>query len=105
MFVAKTPEPPYYAVIFTAVRTPDDEAGYIAMADEMRNLAAKEDGFIGMEAAGEREEITVSYWKSLESIRAWNMNLRHREAQTLGREKWYSSYHIRIAEVTRAYGG
>jgi hypothetical protein len=31
--IAHTPEPPYYAVIFTSVRTPGDH-GYAAMAEE-----------------------------------------------------------------------
>jgi hypothetical protein len=35
---AKTPEPPYYAVIFTSQRRPEDE-GYAAMAEKMHALA------------------------------------------------------------------
>lgn len=36
------PEPPYYAVIFTSVRTADDAEGYGAMADEMERLAEQQ---------------------------------------------------------------
>lgn len=35
--LAKTPQPPYYAVIFTSVRT-EDVNGYEKIADEMVKL-------------------------------------------------------------------
>ena len=43
---AKTPEPPYYAVIFTSTRTAGDH-GYAAMADTMAELALKQPGNLG----------------------------------------------------------
>ena len=99
---AATPEPPYYAVIFTSVRTPGD-AGYAAMSDRMLELARRQSGFLGVESA--RDEslgITVSYWESLESIAAWKADVEHREAQRRGRDEWYAEYHLRIARVERA---
>ena len=36
--IARTPTPPYYAVIFTSERT-DGDNGYAEMADEMVSLA------------------------------------------------------------------
>jgi len=38
--IANTPKPPYYAVIFTSLRTEGDN-GYAAMAAAMEDLAAK----------------------------------------------------------------
>jgi len=35
--ISKTPRPPYCAVIFTSVRTPEDK-GYLKMAKEMEML-------------------------------------------------------------------
>jgi heme-degrading monooxygenase HmoA len=101
--VAKTPEPPYYAVIFTSLRT-EDGNGYSAMAEKMVNLAALQPGFLGVESAHESLGITVSYWTDLESIKSWKANTQHLEAQRLGRERWYSSYKTRIAKVERDYG-
>jgi hypothetical protein len=46
---ARTPEPPYYAVIFTSTRTAVDE-GYGAMADRMVELASQQPGFLGVES-------------------------------------------------------
>lgn len=99
---AQTPEPPYYAVIFTSRRTEVDE-GYAQSADEMMELAAKQPGFLGVERArsGDGEGVSVSYWDSLEAIAAWKGDVDHLTAQRLGREKWYRAYVIRIARVER----
>ncbi|MGY0216522.1 antibiotic biosynthesis monooxygenase family protein [Endozoicomonadaceae bacterium StTr2] len=97
-----TPQPPYYAVIFTSIRTPDDN-GYSKMADRMLQLASQQDGFLGVESAREEVGITVSYWRDLEAIRAWKQNAEHLQAQQLGRDKWYSAFTTRIARVEREY--
>jgi len=104
--VAATPEPPYYAVIFTSLLFNEVE-GYDDMAAEMNVLAAQQPGFLGVETArdGSVFGITVSYWKDEESIVAWKNHAEHQWAQKLGREKWYKSYTLRIAKVERAYGG
>lgn len=103
--IAKTPAPPYYAVIFTSKRTTGDH-GYDAMAEEMLNLASKESGFLGVESA--REDIgigiTVSYWDSLEAIQRWKQNERHIIAQRKGKGEWYATYQTRICRVERDYG-
>jgi heme-degrading monooxygenase HmoA len=101
--IAKTPIPPYYAVIFTSHRT-DGDNGYGEMAERMVALASKQPGFLGVESAREEVGITVSYWSDLESIRNWKANLEHQEAQKLGHEKWYSSFKTRISRVERDYG-
>jgi heme-degrading monooxygenase HmoA len=103
---AATPEPPYWAVIFTSVRTPDDDAGYAQTAEEMERLAAEQPGFLGIESVRDAQGIgiTVSYWSTQESIAAWRANGDHRTAQRLGRERWYRAYDLRIARVERAYG-
>lgn len=101
--IANTPEPPYYAVIFTSERTDVDE-GYAAMAERMLALARTQPGFLGVESARDGVGITVSYWRDLESIRHWKGDLEHREAQRLGREQWYRTFKTRIARVERDYG-
>ncbi len=101
--IAHTPDPPYYAVIFTSLKTQTDE-GYAEMSQKMEELAKKQPGYLGFESARSEIGISVSYWKDLESIRHWKSNLEHREAQQKGRNQWYSHYKIRIAKVERAYG-
>ena len=103
--IANTPEPPYYAVIFTSVRSATDE-GYAPTAAKMVALASGQPGFLGVESVREQGGlgITVSYWKDIKSIRAWKNNTAHRQAQRFGKEKWYRSYKIRVAKVDTDYG-
>jgi len=100
--ISKTPIPPYYAVIFTSLRTEGD-LGYDKTSDRMVELAKEHKGFLGMEAARSEVGITVSYWKTLESIRNWKNNLEHEKVQQIGKEKWYAAYKIRICKVERDY--
>lgn len=101
--IAETPEPPYYAVIFSSHRTEGD-SGYEEMAGRMLKLAESQPGFLGVESAREGLGITVSYWDSPNSISEWKRNAEHQEAQRLGRQKWYSNFRVRVAKVEREYG-
>lgn len=101
--IANTPAPPYYAVIFTSLRTEIDE-GYGDVAERMVSLAQEQPGFLGVESARDGLGITVSYWESLEAIRHWRRHAEHLLAQQYGREKWYSSFKTRISLVERDYG-
>lgn len=101
--IAKTPAPPYYAVIFSNLRTEIDE-GYSETASEMVRLAELQPGYLGHESVRDGLGITVSYWASLEAIRNWKQQTDHLVAQRMGREKWYSAYKTRICRVERDYG-
>lgn len=102
---AKTPEPPYWAVIFTSRRTEGDN-GYGAMAERMMELAMQQPGCLGAESARDPDGlgITVSYWASEADLAGWKRNLEHLQAQARGRKEWYSHYELRVARVERAYG-
>ncbi|MFZ6046898.1 antibiotic biosynthesis monooxygenase family protein [Pseudomonas sp. CR3202] len=103
--IARTPEPPYYAVIFTSLRSETDQ-DYAATAERMLELAREQPGFLGVESARGADGlgITVSYWASEEAIRAWRTQAEHREAQRRGREEWYRAFRTRVAYVEREYG-
>lgn len=102
---AHTPEPPYYAVIFTSRRTEGDR-GYAAMAARMVELGSRYDGFLGIESARGPDGVglTVSYWRDEASIAAWKRDEEHQRAQRAGQQTWYDDYAVRIARVERAYG-
>ena len=102
--IAATPPPPYYAVIFTSLKT-EVEADYDDTAARMVELAAGQPGYLGVEPTRDPNGlgITVSYWESLEAIAAWKQNVEHLLAQQRGRDDWYSAYHTRIAKVERDY--
>ena len=101
--VANTPEPPYYVVIFSSIRTVKMD-GYSEMADFMIELAGEQEGFLGVESARNELGITVSYWKDLKSIRKWKHHSDHLVAQNKGKLEWYEQYKTRIARVERDYG-
>src|SRR3989442_994482 len=103
--LAETPRPPYYAVIFTSQQGSSLE-GYDETSVEMETLAARQPGFLGLESVRGPDGlgITVSYWSSPDSIRAWKEQAEHRAAQRMGRERWYRDYRIRVCRVERDYG-
>lgn len=104
MFV-KTPEPPYYTVIFTSVRTQLDD-GYTELNDELYAEAMKLDGYYGAETLRNSEGygVAVLYWRSMEDIQKWSKYQKHLRAKKLGKEKWYKGWKVRIAKVEREYG-
>ena len=101
--IAWTPEPPYYAVIFTSLRT-EGEDGYGEMADRMEELAKRQPGYLGFESARDGLGISVAYWRGLEDIAAWKRQVDHAEAQRKGRAIWYREYRVRVAKVEKDYG-
>ena len=100
--LANTPNPPYYCVVFTS-RLSNDTEGYATMGARMEALAANQPGFLGIESAREELGITVSYWQSLEAIKAWKQNAEHLHAQAIGKTRWYSEFVLRISKVERDY--
>lgn len=101
--IAATPQPPYYVVIFTSLRTEVD-AGYAEAAQRMLELAAEQPGFLGVESArSDGLGITLSYWQSEEAIRAWREHAEHSAVREQGRADWYAEYATRVAKVERAY--
>lgn len=100
--LAQTPQPPYYAVIFSSLRTSETD-GYSDTATRMVELAHEQPGFLGVESARQGVGITVSYWDSLDAIRQWKQHAEHRLAQQQGRQRWYESYTVRICRVEQAY--
>ena len=93
---------PYYAVIFSSLRTEGDD-GYSEMAQKMEALAKEQPGYIDYESAREEIGITISYWESLEAIAKWKANTEHLFAQQKGIKTWYSWYKVRICLVEREY--
>ncbi|MFC4909485.1 antibiotic biosynthesis monooxygenase family protein [Actinomadura gamaensis] len=101
---AALPSPPYYAVVFTSVRTAGDD-GFQETDERLMKLAAEQPGFLGVDAAAGADGlgIVVSYWKDEESIAAWRDHAEHALAREYGREHWYASYALHVAKVERAH--
>ena len=102
--VSTTPEPPYYAVVFTSTAAGDTE-GYADAAARMIELAAEQPGFLGVDSArSDGVGITVSYWETDAHIVAWKEHAEHTVVRELGRTRWYDAYELRVARVERSYG-
>jgi uncharacterized protein (DUF952 family)/heme-degrading monooxygenase HmoA len=95
----------YVAVIFTSQRSGADGEGYGAMAERMEELASEQPGYVGIESARNPDGsgITVSYWATEADAAAWKQVSEHLTAQNAGRDRWYDSYRLRVATVTREY--
>ena len=104
MAQANTPQPPYYAAIFSSTHTGSHE-GYAEDTETILELAKEHPGFLGIEAAGDDDlSIAVSYWESDEAIRAFKELAEHLVIQKRGRDTYYKSYKMRVARVERDYG-
>jgi heme-degrading monooxygenase HmoA len=104
MTFATLPEPPYYVVTFSSLRTEGDQ-GYGDMAERMAEVAAQQPGYLGVESARGPDGfgITNSFWADEDSIRAWKRVVDHLAAQKTGRETWYEHYEVRVGLIERAY--
>ncbi|HWP50576.1 MAG TPA: antibiotic biosynthesis monooxygenase [Clostridia bacterium] len=100
--IVKAPSAPYYAVIFTSIRTPDDN-GYGQIGDSLMKIVSEQKGFLGAESVRGPDGfgMTISYWDSLKSIEAWKHHPPHMKAQEAGKKLWYSEYAIRVCKVER----
>lgn len=93
------PLPPYYVVIF-ASDLRDDSIGYEQMAKRMLEVAEEQPGFLGAQSVRDgKAGITVSYWASMDDIKAFKSHPKHQQAQALGKSDWYQSYQVTIAKV------
>ena len=92
-----------YAVIFRAeIKKLDDT--YYELAKRMRELAIQKYACSEFTAVTEEtNEIAISYWKSLDDIKAWKQDSEHLVAQEMGMNKWYESYQVQVVKILREY--
>ena len=102
--LARTPDPPYWAVIFSTLRNAQPGDQFDDTDKKMMALAAQQPGYLGVESTASDIGITVSYWADEQSIAAWRRNADHAFAQYEGRTRWYDAYELRVARVERAHG-
>ncbi|HEY4339549.1 MAG TPA: antibiotic biosynthesis monooxygenase [Steroidobacteraceae bacterium] len=94
-----------YVVIFRA-RMRVIDADYVRTAARLRDLALSQFGCLEFHSVTEGDrEVALSYWPDEESIRAWRAHPEHQLAQQGGRERWYATYSVQVATVTREYAG
>ncbi|MGW1996550.1 antibiotic biosynthesis monooxygenase family protein [Embleya sp. NPDC001921] len=91
--------------ILSTVLSGEDPENYARFEARMLELAEKQPGYLGRESSrtADGRDVTHVYYADEQSLKAWRDNAEHREAQRLGRERWYASYEVRIARVERSY--
>jgi len=89
-----------FAVIFKAQLAGVDEA-YFSLSKILRKRAMEEFGcveFVSLELEP-GEEVTISYWSSMEQIEAWRNDPQHLQAQSLGKSQWYASLDTQVVDL------
>ena len=92
-------------VIFRSrLRAPADP-DYERWGERMVELAAAQPGFVSVKTfqAADGERITISEFESEPAARSWADHPAHREAQRLGRARFYSQYRIQVCSTAREY--
>jgi glutathione S-transferase len=100
--LAKPGEGACYAVIFSNQRA-SEVSDYDVTAERMEALARSMPGYLSHVSARGADGfgVTVSYWSSLDAIAQFRAEAEHAEAQRKGRERYYASYDLRVARVTK----
>lgn len=93
-----------YVVIFTA-KIAELNAEYFDLASKLRERAISDYGCTEFISASQGcQEIALSYWPSLESIKRWKADELHLEAQAIGQSSWYKGYRVQICKIEQDYG-
>jgi len=71
----------------------------------MAELAAAIPGFVSYRqyVSTDGEEVAVVEFESHETAAAWRAHPEHREAQRLGRARWFAEYRITVCDAVRDY--
>ena len=74
-----------------------------ARAARMLELARSMPGFVSYKlyTSEDGERCSIVEFESSEQLRAWREHPEHREAQRIGRERYYQEYRLHVAEVAR----
>lgn len=96
------------AVIFEVIPNEGKKEEYLDIAASLRPQLDHIEGFISIERfqsfTNPEKVLSLSFWKSEESIQQWRNLEMHRHAQAKGRNEIFKDYHLRIATVVRDYG-
>jgi heme-degrading monooxygenase HmoA len=91
-------------VVFRARRTPEgDGEEYMRWFQRMSELARAMPGYLSHKGyvAEDGERITLFEWETADTLRAWANHPEHVPVKQLGREKFYTEYHLQVCEVVR----
>jgi heme-degrading monooxygenase HmoA len=92
-------------VVFRSRLKPDIEKEIEEMDARMAELAATMPGYVSYRqyVSADGEGVAVVEFESHETAAAWRAHPEHREAQRLGKERWFSEYRITVCDAVRDY--
>lgn len=91
--------------IFRSRLRPEAQEEYERWAQRMDELAAQMPGFVGIKtfAADDGERVSIVEFASNADALGWQRHPEHREAQRLGRERFYSEFEVIVCTPLRRY--
>jgi heme-degrading monooxygenase HmoA len=92
--------------VFRSRLAPGATDDYGPTAELMSALAAGMPGYVEHKAftAEDGERVTIATFADRASHDAWRDHAEHRAAQRRGREEFYASYSVQVADVTSVSG-
>jgi heme-degrading monooxygenase HmoA len=91
-------------VVFRARRTAEGEGDhYMHWFQRMSDLARAMPGYISHKGyvAADGERLSLFEWESAEALKAWATHPEHVAVKALGRESFYTEYHLQVCSVVR----
>jgi heme-degrading monooxygenase HmoA len=89
--------------IFRSRLRPENADEFGELAARMLELAEAMPGFISYKlyTSEDGERCSIIEFESPEHLLAWREHPQHREAQQIGRERYYEEYTLHVGEPTR----
>ena len=80
---------------------------YLASSAELRALLPDVEGFEGIErfqsCSNTDKFVAIGFFADEDAVGAWRNTPAHRRIQALGRNRYFTDYRLRMADVTRDY--
>ncbi|MCW2668602.1 MAG: putative antibiotic biosynthesis monooxygenase [Frankiales bacterium] len=100
-------EPGQVITVFRSRLRPGNQQEYGGTAARMDELARSMPGYVEHKAftADDGERVTVVTFQDRSSHDAWRTHLEHRAAQRRGRDAFYETYSLQVADVRSVSSG
>ena len=96
------------AILFEVQPADGRKEEYLALAEDLRPLLDKIDGFVSIERFQSLSDptkiLSLSFFRDQQAVETWRNLPQHRAAQAKGRAGIFQDYRLRIASVMRDYG-
>ena len=96
-----------HVVIFEVEPKAELAQDYFDLAAKLRPELEKIDDFMSIERFASLSDdgkfLSLSFWRDEAAIAHWREHAEHRLAQTVGKQKIFHNYRIRVATVDRDY--